>query len=260
MKILNLEHLVLTVADISQTIKFYTEVLGMEELTFDANRKALKFGNQKINLHQKGQDFEPKAEQVIPGSADLCFITTSDIQKVKSDIENYGIRILEGIVPRTGVNGKIYSIYFRDPEGNLIEVSNYDLTDREIDKLAYIDLQDGKILSTRSKGKDKYYIPGGKRDPGENDIEALQREVEEELSVKIIPTSARYIGTFKAQAHGHTKGVMVKMTCYSAAYDGVLKPDSEIEEIRWLNYKDMDLISHVDKVIFEFLYKRKELK
>lgn len=124
-----------------------------------------------------------------------------------------------------------------------------------IDKLAYLHLQNGKILSTRSKGKDKYYIPGGKRDPGENDIEALQREVLEELSVQIIPTSIRYIGTFKAQAHGHAEGIIVKMTCYSAEYQGIFKADSEIEEIRWLNYRDMDKVSHVDKVIFEHLKK-----
>lgn len=123
----------------------------------------------------------------------------------------------------------------------------------EIDKLAFIDIQNKQILSTRSKGKDKYYIPGGKREAGENDVEALYREVLEELSIHIIPTSIRYVGTFRAQAHGHAEGVKVKMTCYSADYKGTLKAANEIEEIRWLNYNDLDKVSHVDKVIFAFL-------
>ncbi len=130
---------------------------------------------------------------------------------------------------------------------------------RLIDKIAFIEIKNGKILSTRSKGKDKYYIPGGKRDPGENDMETLVREVKEELDVDIIPTSAQYIGTFKAQADSHADGIIVKMTCYGAAYTGELRASSEIEEVRWLNYKDIDLVSFVDVIIFDFLKEKGDL-
>lgn len=122
-----------------------------------------------------------------------------------------------------------------------------------IDKIAFIDLKNGQILSSRSKGKSVYYIPGGKREPGESDVESLVREVKEELDVQIVPESAKYLGTFSAQADGHPKGVIVQMTCYEAEYNGVLKASSEIAEIKWLNYSDMDIIAAVDKVIFNHL-------
>ncbi|NML42005.1 VOC family protein [Chitinophaga sp. G-6-1-13] len=125
MKISILDHLVLTVADIDTTCRFYQEVLGMELQTFGDNRKALKFGQQKINLHQKGKEFEPKATYPTPGSADLCFITETPIREVKEELFNKNIPLLESEVKRTGANGPIISIYFRDPDGNLIEVSNY---------------------------------------------------------------------------------------------------------------------------------------
>ena len=119
-----------------------------------------------------------------------------------------------------------------------------------IDKVAFLYLQDGKILSTRSKGKDKYYIPGGKREAGESDIEALVREVKEELSVDIIESSAKLYGVFEAQAHGKAEGVIVKMTCYTAEFTGELKADSEIAEIVWLTTADIETVSPVDKLIF----------
>ena len=119
-----------------------------------------------------------------------------------------------------------------------------------IDKVAFLYLQDGKILSTRSKGKDKYYIPGGKREAGESDIETLVREVKEELSVDIIESSAKLYGVFEAQAHGKAEGVIVKMTCYTAEFIGELKADSEIAEIVWLTTADMEAVSPVDKLIF----------
>ena len=119
-----------------------------------------------------------------------------------------------------------------------------------IDKVAFLYLQDGKILSTRSKGKDKYYIPGGKREAGESDIETLVREVKEELSVDIIESSAKLYGVFEAQAHGKAEGVIVKMTCYTAEFTGELKADSEIAEIVWLTTADMEAVSPVDKLIF----------
>ena len=129
-----------------------------------------------------------------------------------------------------------------------------------IDKVAYLFLQDGKILSTRSKGKDKYYIPGGKREGTETDIETLVREVKEELSIDIIKESARFYGVFEAQAHGKAEGVMVKMTCYTADFAGELKADSEIAEIVWLTTEDIDSVSPVDKLIFADLNKKGLLK
>ena len=127
-----------------------------------------------------------------------------------------------------------------------------------IDKVAFLYLRDGKILSTRSKGKDKYYIPGGKREANETDIETLAREVKEELSVDIIESSARFYGVFEAQAHGKAEGVIVRMTCYTADFTGELKADSEIDEIIWLTTDDIESVSPVDKLIFADLH-RKEL-
>lgn len=122
-----------------------------------------------------------------------------------------------------------------------------------IDKLAWIHLVDRKILSTRSKGKDTYYIPGGKREGDETDQEALIREIKEELKVDLIPESIKYVGTFEAQAHGHTEGIVVRMTCYSASYEGELQPDSEIDEVVWFQHKDKERSSPVDKIIFDWL-------
>jgi catechol 2,3-dioxygenase-like lactoylglutathione lyase family enzyme len=125
MQIKNIDHIVLTVADIDKTIDFYTQILSFEAITFGDNRKALIFGNQKINLHQKGKEFEPKAAHPTSGSADLCFISETDIHEVLEELKQKNIEIIEGIVDRTGALGKIKSVYFRDPDLNLIEISNY---------------------------------------------------------------------------------------------------------------------------------------
>lgn len=125
MKIERLDHLVLTVADITRTCEFYENVLGMQTVTFGAGRKALSFGQQKINLHQAGKEFEPKAIRPTPGSADLCFIASTPVAAVIEHLKKEGVSIEEGPVPRTGAIGPIQSVYFRDPDGNLIEVSNY---------------------------------------------------------------------------------------------------------------------------------------
>lgn len=127
---------------------------------------------------------------------------------------------------------------------------------KEIDKIAFIYLKDGKILSTLSKGKDTYYIPGGKRENGESDEETLIRECKEELTIDIKRNSIKYYGTFEAQAHGKSEGVLVKMTCYTADFDGNLEANSEIQEIRWLDYNDLNKISPVDKLIFADLYEK----
>ncbi|WP_316843517.1 VOC family protein [Pedobacter psychrodurus] len=125
MDIKNLDHLVLTVANLESTCKFYSLALGMEIIEFGENRKALKFGNQKINLHQYGREFEPKAFKPMPGTADLCFITDFPLREVMQELKEKCIEIEEGPLERTGANGKIISIYLRDPDMNLIEVSNY---------------------------------------------------------------------------------------------------------------------------------------
>lgn len=130
---------------------------------------------------------------------------------------------------------------------------------KEVDKIALILLDNGKVLSTKSIGKEKYYIPGGKRENNETDHETLIREIKEELSVDILHDTIKYVGTFTAQSDGDKEGINVKMTCYKADYMGVLQKNNEIEEIRWLNYKDLSLISAVDKIIFDFLKNGNEL-
>jgi catechol 2,3-dioxygenase-like lactoylglutathione lyase family enzyme len=125
MKISHLDHLVLTVADIPTTVEFYETVLAMKVVSFGAGRVALEFGHQKINLHQLGKEFEPKAQNVQCGSADLCFITDTVLSDAMEHVRNQGVNITEGPVKRTGAQGSITSFYFRDPDGNLIEVSTY---------------------------------------------------------------------------------------------------------------------------------------
>ncbi|WP_018231377.1 VOC family protein [Thioalkalivibrio thiocyanodenitrificans] len=120
----SIDHLVLTVADIDVSCTFYEQVLGMEVITFGQGRKALKFGHQKINLHQAGREFEPKAQRPVPGSADLCLIADTAVADVITHLQACGIPILEGPVERTGATGPIISVYFRDPDGNLIEIAN----------------------------------------------------------------------------------------------------------------------------------------
>ena len=124
MKIDSLDHLVLTVKDIEATASFYSKVLGMGIVTFGGGRKALSFGLQKINLHQHGKEFEPKAHHPTPGSTDLCFITSVPLPKVVNHLSSCNVAVIEGPVQRTGATGPILSVYFRDPDMNLIEVSN----------------------------------------------------------------------------------------------------------------------------------------
>lgn len=125
MRIDRLDHLVLTVADIDATVDFYTRVLGMDAVTFGAGRTALAFGRSKINLHRAGHEFEPKAHRPTPGSADLCLIAEGPLEQVIEDLAAHGVPIEEGPVERTGATGPIRSVYFRDPDLNLIEVSIY---------------------------------------------------------------------------------------------------------------------------------------
>lgn len=120
----SIDHLVLTVADIEATCAFYQHVLGMDIIVFGEGRKALAFGDQKINLHRSGAEFEPKALRPTPGSADLCLLTATPLGAVVAHLKAIGVAIVEGPVPRTGATGPILSVYIRDPDGNLIEVAN----------------------------------------------------------------------------------------------------------------------------------------
>lgn len=128
MKLCALDHLVLTVADIDTTLRFYRDVLGMEAERFTpadgTARRALKFGGQKINLHQVGQEYEPKARVATAGSADLCFLSDMPLADWQAHLADHCIKVIEGPVKRTGAQGPILSVYLRDPDGNLIEISN----------------------------------------------------------------------------------------------------------------------------------------
>jgi len=124
----SLDHLVLTVRDIDATVAFYETALGMTGTRFTAAdgavRTALAFGRQKINLHQAGREFEPKAAQPTPGSGDLCFLTAQPLDRVIAHLQASGVAVLEGPVRRTGATGPLLSVYIRDPDGNLVEISN----------------------------------------------------------------------------------------------------------------------------------------
>ncbi|UOQ54009.1 NUDIX hydrolase [Hymenobacter cellulosivorans] len=128
-----------------------------------------------------------------------------------------------------------------------------------IDKVAWLHLHQGRVLSTRSRGKDRYYFPGGKREAGETDAQTLIREIQEELTVELEPGSLRFLGTFEAQAHGHAAGVLVRMLCYAAEYSGTLQPAAEIEEVTWLTYQDRPRVSAVDQLIFDWLREQGQL-
>jgi catechol 2,3-dioxygenase-like lactoylglutathione lyase family enzyme len=120
-----LDHIVLTVADVEAAVDFYTRVLGMRAVTFEDGRRALHFGAQKINLHRAGHEFEPKAARPASGSADFCMISATPIDDVAAHLEGCGVPIELGPVTRTGARGPMTSLYFRDPDGNLLEVSTY---------------------------------------------------------------------------------------------------------------------------------------
>ncbi|GLR82252.1 VOC family protein (plasmid) [Azospirillum oryzae] len=125
MRIARIDHLVLTVASIEATCAFYSDVLGMEVVTFAGGRRALSFGAQKINLHEVGREFEPKAARPTAGSGDFCLIADTPLEEVIAHLQARDIAIEEGPVNRTGATGPIRSVYFRDPDDNLVEIANY---------------------------------------------------------------------------------------------------------------------------------------
>ena len=124
MRVERLDHLVLTVADIDASCAFYQRVLGMQVVTFGQGRKALAFGQQRINLHRHGAEFEPKALRPTPGSADLCLLVSTPLVEVMAHLQRCDVAIEEGPVPRTGATGPLLSVYIRDPDLNLIELAN----------------------------------------------------------------------------------------------------------------------------------------
>ncbi|MBV9228736.1 MAG: VOC family protein [Chloroflexi bacterium] len=124
MQIDSIDHVVLTVRSIEETCAFYANVLGMQVVTFGGGRKALQFGTQKINLHEAGKEFEPKALKPTPGSGDFCLITQIPLEQVIAHVNACNIPIVEGPVDRTGAIGPLRSVYVRDPDGNLVEVAN----------------------------------------------------------------------------------------------------------------------------------------
>lgn len=125
MEFARIDHFVLTVDDIETTCEFYSERLGAEVVTYDSNRKALQFGDQKINIHQVGDEFEPNAAQPQPGSGDFCVTTELPIEEVKNSLSERGVEIIDGPVERTGARGTMMSVYIRDPDDNLIEIAEY---------------------------------------------------------------------------------------------------------------------------------------
>ena len=125
MRIDRIDHLVLTVRSIEASCAFYSRVLGLEIVIFGAERKALRFGAQKINLHQSGREFEPMAGHPTPGSADICLISATPLSDVMAHLAECEVPVLDGPVTRTGATGPIQSVYFRDPDQNLVEVSTY---------------------------------------------------------------------------------------------------------------------------------------
>ena len=125
MHIDRIDHIVITAFDVERPIDFYSKVMGMEAITFAGGRRGLAFGKQKINLHQSGREYEPKALKPTPGSMDLCFITETPLEQVIGHLKSHGVVIAQGPVEKTGALGAMMSVYFRDPDGNLIEVSNY---------------------------------------------------------------------------------------------------------------------------------------
>jgi catechol 2,3-dioxygenase-like lactoylglutathione lyase family enzyme len=120
-----IDHIVLTVSDVEETSRFYSEVLGMQPVTFGEGRRGLAFGGQKINLHKAGRELEPKAARPAPGSADFCLITLRSLNEVMDHLAASGVEVLQGPVEKAGARGPMRSVYIRDPDGNLGEISHY---------------------------------------------------------------------------------------------------------------------------------------
>ncbi len=155
----------------------------------------------------------------------------------------------------TGFGNVIDAILDRiDPNHSLNSIDYYvEPSAKVIDKLAWVHTKDSRVLCVRSKGKSMFYIPGGKRNQGESDVTALQREIKEELQVILDTSTLRFVKVFEAQADGRKPGVLVRMTCYTASFTGVFQANSEIEEIAWLSYNDKSKVTVVGQLVFDYL-------
>ncbi len=176
MEIKRIDHFVLTVKDIDRTCEFYSRVLGMEIVTFGENRKALSFGEQKINLHPFGSEFEPKASSVMPGSADFCLISPDPMEQILRHIIESGVEIEAGPVARTGAAGPLESVYLRDPDGNLLEISNVirgkKLPLTESISLRHVNASDESLLEEMLL--EAVYVPQGQTRPDRSILEQPQ--------------------------------------------------------------------------------------
>jgi catechol 2,3-dioxygenase-like lactoylglutathione lyase family enzyme len=161
-QVASLDHLVLTVASIDEAVSFYTRVLGMTEVIFGEGRRASAFGVQKLNLHQAGSEFEPKAALPTPGSADMCFVTDDDSATIAAWLDACGVAIEEGPVTRTGARGPITSFYVRDPDGNLVELATYRPPTVE-----------GEMAPAEAIDAVEFYERGGEHDSAGREEEAI---------------------------------------------------------------------------------------
>ena len=155
---------------------------------------------------------------------------------------------LDALLDRIDPNHSLNSIdYYIEPRGQIIEA------------VCWVFIKEGRILCSRSEGKSLYYIPGGKPETQESETQALIREIREEMGVRLEPETIEPLGVFEAQADGHPPGILIRLSCYRAGYEGTLKPVSEIRELVWLTYGDRNLVAPVDQLIFDFLYQKGEL-
>ncbi len=143
-----------------------------------------------------------------------------------------------------------------DPNHSLNSIDYYIEPGQIIEAVCWVYLKEGRVLCSRSEGKTLYYIPGGKPEEGESETQALIREIQEEMGVRLEPETIEPLGVFEAQADGHPPGIQVRLSCYQAGYEGTLKPVSEIRELVWLTYGDRNLVAPVDQLIFDFLHQK----
>jgi 8-oxo-dGTP pyrophosphatase MutT (NUDIX family) len=182
------------------------------------------------------------------GNRDETISSALGRNKKLDSLTRFG-KLIDKILDKLDPNHSLNSIdYYIEPSRGFLDV------------LAWIHIAENRILCTKSADKDVYYIPGGKRKPGESDIQTLYREIKEELQVLLDTYSLKFVGIFEAPAHGFQPGMMVRMRCYTGDYSGELCPDSEISEMVWLSYSDRSMVSEVDKLIFDFLNKKGYLK
>lgn len=175
------------------------------------------------------------------GNRDETISSALGRNRVLGTLTGFG-RLIDKILDLIDPNHSLNSIdYYVEPSADLI------------DKIAWVRVKDNKVLCVRSKGKELFYLPGGKREAGESDVQALIREIKEELSVTLIAESAQLIGTFEAKADSQPEGVLVRLRCYNANYTGALQPQSEIEEVAWIAYTERHKVSEAAQAVFQHL-------